>query len=167
MRVIYTSKGMSKKFGVRVIYRKIRYLKTPAFNQDFPFPSVLVQYLIHSSLPHLCFIYWKNITETRRDVLESTLRLVTFILSSLFNAHYAKPVTGRISPIPPPSASPSFHTKVTFLPFTALSNGPCNVHMQNPLSVFHCQPQTPPPPNPPHMRRHISATQLTVSVRDR
>ena len=25
MRVIYTSKGMSKKFGVRVIYRKIRY----------------------------------------------------------------------------------------------------------------------------------------------
>ena len=26
MRVIYTSKGMSKKFGVRVIYRKIRYL---------------------------------------------------------------------------------------------------------------------------------------------
>ena len=27
MRVIYTSNGMSKKFGVRVIYRKIRYLK--------------------------------------------------------------------------------------------------------------------------------------------
>jgi hypothetical protein len=26
MRVIYTSKGTSKKFGVRVIYRKIRYL---------------------------------------------------------------------------------------------------------------------------------------------
>jgi hypothetical protein len=26
MRVIYTSKGMSKKFGVRVIYRKTRYL---------------------------------------------------------------------------------------------------------------------------------------------
>ena len=26
MRVIYTPKGMSKKFGVRVIYRKIRYL---------------------------------------------------------------------------------------------------------------------------------------------
>jgi hypothetical protein len=26
MRVIYTSKGMSKKLGVRVIYRKIRYL---------------------------------------------------------------------------------------------------------------------------------------------
>src|SRR5215470_10942934 len=26
MRVICTSKGMSKKFGVRVIYRKIRYL---------------------------------------------------------------------------------------------------------------------------------------------
>ena len=26
MRVIYTSKGMSRKFGVRVIYRKIRYL---------------------------------------------------------------------------------------------------------------------------------------------
>jgi hypothetical protein len=26
-RVIYTSKGMSKKFGVRVIYRKIRYLR--------------------------------------------------------------------------------------------------------------------------------------------
>jgi hypothetical protein len=25
MRVIYTSKGMSKKVGVRVIYRKIRY----------------------------------------------------------------------------------------------------------------------------------------------
>jgi hypothetical protein len=25
MRVIYTSKGISKKFGVRVIYRKIRY----------------------------------------------------------------------------------------------------------------------------------------------
>ena len=25
MRVIYTSKGMSKKFGVRAIYRKIRY----------------------------------------------------------------------------------------------------------------------------------------------
>ena len=25
MRVIYTSKGLSKKFGVRVIYRKIRY----------------------------------------------------------------------------------------------------------------------------------------------
>ena len=25
MRVIYTSKGMSKKFGVRVIYRKIQY----------------------------------------------------------------------------------------------------------------------------------------------
>jgi len=24
MRVIYTSKGMLKKFGVRVIYRKIR-----------------------------------------------------------------------------------------------------------------------------------------------
>jgi len=24
MRIIYTSKGMSKKFGVRVIYRKIR-----------------------------------------------------------------------------------------------------------------------------------------------
>ena len=28
MRVIYTSKGMSKKFGVRVIYRKIRYLNS-------------------------------------------------------------------------------------------------------------------------------------------
>jgi hypothetical protein len=28
MRVIYTSKGMSKKFGVRVIYRKIRYIIT-------------------------------------------------------------------------------------------------------------------------------------------
>ena len=28
MRVIYTSKGMSKKFGVRVIYRKIRYFVT-------------------------------------------------------------------------------------------------------------------------------------------
>ena len=28
MRVIYTSKGMSKKFGVRVIYRKIRYFFT-------------------------------------------------------------------------------------------------------------------------------------------
>jgi hypothetical protein len=27
MRVIYTSKGMLKKSGVRVIYRKIRYLK--------------------------------------------------------------------------------------------------------------------------------------------
>ena len=27
MRVIYTSKGMSKKFGVRVIYRKIRYFE--------------------------------------------------------------------------------------------------------------------------------------------
>ena len=27
MRVIYTSKRMSKKFGVRVIYRKIRYFK--------------------------------------------------------------------------------------------------------------------------------------------
>jgi len=27
MRVIYTSKGMLKKFGVRVIYRKIRYTK--------------------------------------------------------------------------------------------------------------------------------------------
>ena len=26
MRVIYTSKGMSKKFGVRIIYRKIRYI---------------------------------------------------------------------------------------------------------------------------------------------
>jgi hypothetical protein len=26
MRVIYTSKGMSKKFGVRVIYRKIRFI---------------------------------------------------------------------------------------------------------------------------------------------
>ena len=26
MRVIYTSKGMSKKFGVRVIYRKIQYI---------------------------------------------------------------------------------------------------------------------------------------------
>jgi hypothetical protein len=26
MHVIYTSKGMSKKFGVRVIYRKIRYI---------------------------------------------------------------------------------------------------------------------------------------------
>ena len=25
MHVIYTSKGMSKKFGVRIIYRKIRY----------------------------------------------------------------------------------------------------------------------------------------------
>ena len=28
MRVIYTSKGMSKKFGVRVIYRKIRYMNS-------------------------------------------------------------------------------------------------------------------------------------------
>jgi len=27
MRVIYTSEGMSKKFGVRVIYRKIRYIQ--------------------------------------------------------------------------------------------------------------------------------------------
>jgi hypothetical protein len=27
MRVIYTSKGMSKKFGVRVIYRKTLYFK--------------------------------------------------------------------------------------------------------------------------------------------
>jgi hypothetical protein len=26
-RVVSTSKGMSKKFGVRVIYRKIRYIK--------------------------------------------------------------------------------------------------------------------------------------------
>ena len=26
MRVIYTSKGTSKKFGVRVIYRKIQYI---------------------------------------------------------------------------------------------------------------------------------------------
>jgi hypothetical protein len=26
MRVIYTSKGMSKKFGVRVIYRKLQYM---------------------------------------------------------------------------------------------------------------------------------------------
>jgi hypothetical protein len=30
MRVIYTSKGISKKFGVRVIYRKIRYI-SPIF----------------------------------------------------------------------------------------------------------------------------------------
>jgi hypothetical protein len=29
MRVIYTSKGMSKKFGVRVMYQKIRYLNLP------------------------------------------------------------------------------------------------------------------------------------------
>ena len=29
MRVIYTSKGMSKKVGVRVIYRKIRYIILP------------------------------------------------------------------------------------------------------------------------------------------
>ena len=29
MRVIYTSKGTSKKFGVRVIYRKIRYFVSP------------------------------------------------------------------------------------------------------------------------------------------
>jgi hypothetical protein len=28
MRVIYTSTGISKKFGVRVIYRKIRYLES-------------------------------------------------------------------------------------------------------------------------------------------
>ena len=30
MRVIYTSKGISKKFGVRVIYRKIRYIEMQA-----------------------------------------------------------------------------------------------------------------------------------------
>jgi len=29
MHVIYTSKGMSKKFGVCVIYRKIRYFPCP------------------------------------------------------------------------------------------------------------------------------------------
>jgi hypothetical protein len=28
MRVIYTPKGMSKKFGVHVIYKKIQYLLT-------------------------------------------------------------------------------------------------------------------------------------------
>ena len=28
MRIIYTSKGMSKKFGVCVIYRKIRYIRS-------------------------------------------------------------------------------------------------------------------------------------------
>jgi len=32
MRVIYTSKGMSKKFGVHVIYRKIRYSITETFS---------------------------------------------------------------------------------------------------------------------------------------
>jgi hypothetical protein len=34
MRVIYTSKGMSKKFGVRVIYRKIRYMKQDAMSHS-------------------------------------------------------------------------------------------------------------------------------------
>ena len=41
MRVIYTSKGMSKKFGVRVIYRKIRYI---------------------TFLPHSCYSYQLHIS---------------------------------------------------------------------------------------------------------
>jgi hypothetical protein len=34
MRIIYTSKGMSKRFGVRVIYRKIQYLMMFRHNAD-------------------------------------------------------------------------------------------------------------------------------------
>ena len=43
MRVIYTSKGMSKKFGVRVIYRKIRYIHimthSDMFSPEKAFPG--------------------------------------------------------------------------------------------------------------------------------
>lgn len=82
---------------------------------------------------------------------------MTFIPSFLSNVHYAKPVTGRISPTPPSPSSPSFHTQVTFLPFTALSNGPCNVHMQNQLSVSYCQPQNIPQPAP-HTSSYFNRT---------
>jgi len=82
---------------------------------------------------------------------------VSFTPSFFSNVHYAKPVTGRISLILPSPASPSFHTQVTFLPFTALSNGPCNVHMQNPLSVFLCQPQNIPQPAP-HASSYFNRT---------
>jgi hypothetical protein len=82
---------------------------------------------------------------------------VNFILSFLFNVNHVKTVTGRIYPFPPSSASPSFHAQVTFLLFTALSISPCNVHKQNPLSVFHCQPQNIPQPVP-HASSHFNHT---------
>ena len=40
MRVIYTSKGMSKKFGVRVIYRKIRYIFFISLTSIGTFPKL-------------------------------------------------------------------------------------------------------------------------------
>jgi hypothetical protein len=73
---------------------------------------LLVQHTIYSFLPRLCLISYKNTKETRPEISESTLRLLTSTSSFLLNVHYAKPVTGRIFAIPP-SASPSFHDQLT------------------------------------------------------
>ena len=61
MRIIYTSKGMSKKFGVRVIDRKIRYFviytilvlngSRPLNAIDFVFCTVNVVTYMHVTLP--------------------------------------------------------------------------------------------------------------------
>jgi hypothetical protein len=60
MRVIYTSKGRSKKFGVRVIYRKIWYLNHTAFSEQqwsherttalrYPYIAYVVKNLLQTS----------------------------------------------------------------------------------------------------------------------
>ena len=90
MRVIYTSKGMSKKFGVRVthyvrvIYRKIRYLKCPKIhyrNQCPPLARVLKQinpahwFQVVFVKIHLNIIYPSMLRSSKRS------------LSSLKNRH--------------------------------------------------------------------------------
>jgi hypothetical protein len=51
MRVIYTSKGMSKKFGVRVIYRKIRYIWNVSIYMAFVMADIKIFKLVLRLLP--------------------------------------------------------------------------------------------------------------------
>jgi hypothetical protein len=45
MRIIYTSEGMLKKFGVRVVYQKIRQLE--GFNSNKSFTIIIVALFIY------------------------------------------------------------------------------------------------------------------------
>ena len=75
MSVIYTSKGMSKKFGVRVIYRKIRYLLFIIFHYDVRYDHIEIAYSIVIYIVHATILYsvWRWLTKPKHVAADKLL----------------------------------------------------------------------------------------------
>ena len=93
MCVIYTSKGMSKKFGVRVIYRKIRYIE-----RNLCVTLVIYQESLHDARSTKCkILYYVRLTwfggQYSRSAFffKSTLfqswRLIVFFVCLIAKSH--------------------------------------------------------------------------------